>query len=235
MKKNLRAILFALLIIPFTKTSGQFVDIPDSNFRFFLKTKYSNAFNEFNQIDTTNFSVISEDSLNVAELSISNLEGLEYFKSLNYLDISSNHLNSIQPNLLPNKLNYLNCSSCDLTTLPRLPDSLIFLNCYNNKISLLPNLPNKLITLNCSFNEINEIPSLPTMLETLDCSNNYPLVNLPILPSNLKYLSCFEDQITLLPTLPNTLEYLNCSYNKLNSLPTLPNSLKYINSAGNNL
>jgi Leucine-rich repeat (LRR) protein len=56
---------------------------------------------------------------------------------------------------------------------------------------------------------------------------------LPTLPQNLKYLSCYGNQLTSLPTLPQNLQSLSCSNNQLTLLPTLPQNLEYLYCSNN--
>ncbi len=59
----------------------------------------------------------------------------------------------------------------------------------------------------------------------LSCLN---LKNIPCLPSGLKYLYCYNNQLQTFPTLPGGLEYLYCSSNQLQTLPNLPGGLKIL-------
>jgi len=65
--------------------------------------------------------------------------------------------------------------------------------------------------------------------------NYLNLITLPVLPNNLKYLYCSNNQLTILPTLPNSLVILNCSYNQLSELPELHNNLIKLNCYNNQL
>ena len=69
------------------------------------------------------------------------------------------------------KLQKLNCSYNQITSLNNLPQSLITLNCSNNQITSLNNLPCSLIRLCCYCNKITSLDNLPESLQELYCSN----------------------------------------------------------------
>jgi hypothetical protein len=201
MKKLFVIFLFFLI----KKSSAQtWVTIPDTNFVSYLQNIIPNAMNG-HQLDVTNTLVTNRYGINVGNLNISSLVGIQYFTSLKLLYCNNNSLNNLPP--LPNKLQALECFSNFFINLPTLPDSLRTLKCYDNKI-------------------IN-LPSLPISLTYLNCGNN-PLINLPVLPNALTYLSCRYDSLTSLPALPDSLTFLDCSYNNLTTLPSLPNSINQL-------
>ena len=76
--------------------------------------------------------------------------------------------------------------------------------------------------------------TLPSTLRELHCYNNQ-LTSLPTLPSTLRTLYCYINQLTSLPTLPSTLTHLDCSSNQLTSLPTLPSTLTKLYCYNNRL
>jgi len=82
---------------------------------------------------------------------IKNLNGIEYFTSLTYLD----------------------CSGHQLTSLPSLPSSLVHLVCGKNQLTTLPRLPSGLLSLFCDWNQLTSLPSLPSKLQTLYCNSNF--------------------------------------------------------------
>lgn len=125
--------------------------------------------------------------------------------------------------VLPNSLEELYCSFCDLIELPvMLPPTLKILGCANNKLTQLPMLPHTLKKLRCSNNLLTELPVLiHTSLVYLGCSGNQ-LTELPELPSTLKILECDNNQLTELPVLPPTLEELSCSGNQIKKITNIP-------------
>lgn len=172
-----------------------------------------------NLLDTTCNLVMNATSLNCKNSGIVNLDGIQYFDSLDTLICESNPLTNLTA--LPNSLRLLSCHSCSLQTLPALPNLLNSLNCSSNQLSILPNLPDSLKILNCSNNQLTILSPLNDSLVNLDCSSN-SLISLPVLPDSLDFLYCSSNQITLLPSLPAGLKHLYCSYNLLTSLPSLP-------------
>ena len=118
--KCLVLMLFFVLCVG-TRLQGQFIDIPDANFRARLQTLYPACFGGVggNQLNTSCPAVTSANTLNVQNLNITNLIGVGAFTNLQTL----------------------NCSSNQLTSLPTLPMNLQFFSCYDNQLASLPVLP----------------------------------------------------------------------------------------------
>ena|ERR1700756_2102516 len=230
MKKQL-FIAVAIFLLFKTQAQTWFV-IPDTNFANYLHTIVPTAM-QHDSLDTSNPLVTTTThSINVYNKNISDLNGVQYFTSLTYLNCGGNPITNLPA--LSNNLTYLNCSSTFLPNLPILPSSLVHLYCQSNSFTSLPALPNSLTLLCCNTNSLTTLPALPSSLDTLICGEN-KLTNLPVLPSSLIDLWCGTNSLTTLPALPNLLAYLDCSYNNLTNLPTLPVSLTYLECALNSL
>jgi hypothetical protein len=241
-------------------TIGEAIDITDDfidlNFRAEVYKLISKQAPE--HIYNTDVAWVTE--LNVSrgntQYSISDLSGIEHFKSLKYLNCSEQQLeeldvsentalerlicfeNQLRTLKVSNNtaLTHLNCDDNQLTELD-IPNNtvLITLNCGHNKITELPALPDSLINLICYVNRLTTLPELPDTMEMLFCGDN-PLTALPSpLPSHLIDLRCWNDQLSVLPDIPIGLLHLDCSTNKLTSLPKLPNELKHLVFTSNNL
>ncbi|MES2133091.1 MAG: T9SS type A sorting domain-containing protein [Bacteroidota bacterium] len=225
--------LFILLALALclTNLKAQFVTIPNANFVSWLQTNVPSAMNG-NQMDTTNVAITTYTYINVQNLGITDLTGVQYFDSLKALDCTNNQL-SFLPSL-PSRLLSLTCSQNQLTSIPSLPYVLGYMDCSNNQLTNLPLLPNTIRYLYCSYNQLSSLPALPSSLLGLWCYNNL-LTSLPPIPSGTNYLYCFYNNLTSLPTLPTGLLVLNCSYNQLNSLPTLPSGLSHLICSYNQL
>ncbi len=83
MKKPFLFLLF-LALIAITPAKAFLVTIPDANFRARLQTLYPACF-VGTQMETTCTSVTTAISLNVDNLNIANLSGVQYFTSLQNL------------------------------------------------------------------------------------------------------------------------------------------------------
>ncbi|HTB06000.1 MAG TPA: T9SS type A sorting domain-containing protein [Bacteroidia bacterium] len=208
--------------------SAQFVTIPDANFAAYLNTVVPSAMSG-NQMDTTSTAVTTLSRIDVENMGIADLTGVQYFKSLITLDCGSgspstdtNRLTSLPA--LPNTLDTLICGNTRLTVLNKLPSSLKVLWCYINKLDSIPNLPNTLVALRCYDNQLKSLPSLPASFTYLDCSSNQ-ISTIPTLPGNMQTLACAGNLLTSLPVLPSTLTFLDCSVNQLTNLPPLPGTL----------
>lgn len=131
---------------------------------------------------------------------LTNIDSIEYFTSLEILDISCNQIKSI---------NYL-------------PPTLQELCCYDNKISYIIGSPN-LKKLVCSCNSLTEISDYPS-LESLSCDNN-SIVKIGYYP-NLKYFSCWSNPISEIYSM-DQLQELNCSQTNITEIPNMP-SLEHL-------
>lgn len=213
---------FICLIYSFTITSvtvAQTVPIPDPNFVNWLNSNGFASCLTGNQLDTACIPVVNAITLNCKNSGISNLDGIQYFDSLDTLICYSNPLINLP--VLPSSLRLLSCYSCSLQSLPSLPDFLTNLDCKSNQLSVLPNLPDSLKVLDCSNNQIVSLPAFNNLLYTLNCSSNL-LTSLPVLPDSLKYFDCSSNQLDSIPLIPVGLLTLYCSFNSITSLPGLP-------------
>jgi len=134
------------------------------------------------------------------EHTISDLSGIEHFKSLRDLYCYNNSLTSLDlsQNLM---LEYLGCGMNELTSLDLSNNTELYgLDCYSNQLTTLNVSKNtKLRYLYCNDN----------LLETLDFSNN----------TVLESLYCYNNVLTSLDVSKNSkIDYLNCGMNKLTTL-----------------
>jgi hypothetical protein len=170
--------------------------------------------------------------LNVNELEIKDLSGLEYFRGLKELWCCGNLLKKLPA--LPDALEELYCQDNQLEALTPLPAGLKILFCNGNELEALPPLPENLICLDCSGNKITSLWGLPARLQQLDCGRN-ELTVLPDLPAYLLYLYCGGNRLNALPNLPGNLVRLSCENNELTELPRLPSRIENLICYGNNL
>ena len=144
-------------------------------------------------------------SLNFFEI-VKSLDMYDNITEINYNQ--STHIRAKQIDnisTLPKYLHTLDCTYCNLTSLPELPDTLRLLTCSANKLTELPKLPDKLTGLFCNNNLIKKLPKLPNTLERLNCSDN-ELVELPELPSCLELIYAANNKITKFPLSLNYLK-----------------------------
>jgi uncharacterized repeat protein (TIGR01451 family) len=235
-------IFFAFIILCCSKSNAQYVTIPDQYFKQFLIDHYPGCMNASGMLDTTCTAVVNETTLNLSlpvpnqSYWIHDFTGVQYFKNLNYLDISfavitsaiifPPSLDSLATNFsyaeaisglnLPRSLKYWKSDYCSLINSQPYPDSLLYLSARSAGLTQLQSLPTGLLYLDVASDFSNY-------------QNN--ISSLPQLPPTLKYLDCAGNRLLLLPDLPPGLTYLNCTYNGtytgstyngLSTLPTLP-------------
>ena len=250
-----KILLSVVLCFALVSARGQFVTISDP---MMVNAFHVNGLGNClvgNQLDTTCPALLNAIYFDCYHKFISDLTGISYCDSLQYLSCGANYLTSLPP--LPPKLKQLSCIGNLLDSLPALPVSLVELYCYDNNLSELPVLPASLLYLDCSRNYLYKLPILPDSLRSLyfsgnwldslqslqslssllslDCSDNQDLDSLPDLPLTLRHFECWGNSIRLLPDLPPFLEYLNCRSNGLDSLANLPSTLTYLDCSSNHL
>ncbi|MBL0048565.1 MAG: T9SS type A sorting domain-containing protein [Bacteroidetes bacterium] len=252
-KTTLRAFAFFFLLS--SNLLAQNFWVPDPVFRAQLKLKLSaNCFTPQDSLISNSLDLALLKKLDVSNLNISSLEGVQYLTSLKSLNCSNNNLFHLPQ--LSDSLIYLNCVANALLDFPplppsldsllgagndfqanltQLPDSLHYFHCNGCELTALPPLPASLRYLSCSSNHLTTLPTLPATLQYLDCSMMYipGSITFPVLPSSLNTLKCDNDSLTSLPPLPNTLKHLYCGVNLLTSLPLLPDSLKNLGCSAN--
>jgi uncharacterized repeat protein (TIGR01451 family) len=229
---RLRVVLLILFLPVITQdTQAQWVQVPDSSFRNAISALVPAAING-TMLDTTNVQITGMDSLNVANLGIHDLSGIQYFDSLRVLICKLNSLQSLPP--LPSTLEVLNAFFNQLTTLPVLPSTLITIDVSNNNLVSLNALPSSLVTLNCSGNLLTSLPTFPQNLETLNADQNQ-LSSLPSLPQSVHFLYVNRNQLSTLPSLPVSLYKCEVSYNHLTSLPSIPSTVWWLHCDYNQL
>ena len=207
------------------------VTIPDPDFVNYLTTNFGACMNG-NQLDTTCWQVVDARSLDLREQGpIHNLQGIQFFKKLNFLNCTGIELETLPA--LPPSLNHLYCDSNKLVSLPKLPSQLGLLRCSYNLLTSLPALPKSLDQVMCNYNQIKELPPFSDSLTILYCDHNQ-LKSLPEL-KQLSQLSCSFNQLLKLPDLPVSLNYLECGNNELTTLPKLPPHLTYLHCANNKI
>ena len=105
------------------------------------------------------------------------------------------------------------------------------------RIFKLPKLPPNLHTLDCSYHPITDLSGLPSTLRSLKCFYNQLQILPDSLPPTLRRLDCAHNQLIKLPdSLPPTLQRLYCNNNQLRSLPgTIPPTLQTLDCNHNQL
>ena len=193
---------------------AQFTSLPDSNFELALvNLGLDNMVDGF----VLNSSIDTLTSLIVPGCSIESLEGITAFQSLNYLDCSSNNIDTLD--LSNNYLNYLDCSDNQLIEID-----------VSNHLNLQ--------TFKCSYNEFIQIDvtqntsllyfeCIKNKLTSLDISNNVFLIE----------LWCNDNNLTSLDVAGIDMYVLICDNNQLTTIDNLSDniSLKHLSCSGNNI
>jgi len=191
-------------------------NFPDDNFREYLLNQ------DYGQDGVlTETEIMFIDDMDVYDMEISSLQGIEYFTALTVLDCEDNELTTLDISK-NTALVKLYCSMNYLTSLDITNNvALKCLSCYDNELTSLDVSKNTALTfLDCEENKITALDvSMCTELESLTCGDN-ELTQLDI--SNLTYLeslNCYYNDLTTLDVSNNpNLEYLNCENNQLSSL-----------------
>ncbi len=222
MNNTLKCFILALFLLKMTSSQAQYATIPDPVFADWLTSHYPDIMNG-NQMDTTHTQIGFILDLQLVDLGISDLTGIQYLDSLRTLACYTLPVTELPR--LPAGLRYLACCYTQISALPELPEGLWDILCHNNYLTSLPDLPQVISTLACHDNQLTGLPPLPNGMVDLRCHNNQ-ISSLPqILPSNLQFLSCGNNGLSVIPALPPRMVALSCSDNQLTELPDLPDSL----------
>jgi Leucine-rich repeat (LRR) protein len=227
----------------FTKTTKNappppgITNIPDINFEKKLISIGLDSGNPDGKVLTSDISYLT--NLNIASSSISDLTGIQDFKALQTLNISSNQLTNL--NITNNlALNSLDCSSNQLTSIAVSKNiALEYLDCRINQLMVLDVSSNTaLTTLICNSNKLTALDvSKNILLNKLTCYTN----SLSILDVSknvaLTSLYCYSNQLITLDVSNNTaLTSLICNSNQLTALDVSKNtSLTVLNCGSNKL
>ena len=166
----MKKLLLILLCLPFM-TFGQMTYVPDDNFeQELINLGYDNIIDDY--VLTSNINLL--DSLNVSDLNISDLTGIEDFTNLEYLDCGFNQLTSLDVSQSP-ALTSLNCSTNVITSLnlSQCP-ALEYLECGVNQLTSLDlSQSSSLSSLSCVGNQLTNLDvSQNTSLTQLYCAMN---------------------------------------------------------------
>ena len=220
----MKHLLLTLTLLTSFFASAQIVSIPDANFK--------NALLNHNPVIDTN----GDGEIQVSEaegvtqlgylselrnLEIENLQGIEAFINLSFLNIEQNLLTEldVSQNIL---LEELICGGNQLTGLDVSQNvNLLTLSCANNSITELDLSANVLLEqVTCFNNQITQLDfSQNTNLIQLSCEKN-PLNSLNVTQCpDLNLLYCYEANLSELDLSQNTnLEWLSCHRNNISVL-----------------
>ena len=204
---------------PVTPTVRVAIDkenFPDDNFREYLLDQDYGKDGVLTEREIMNIT-----EMDVYDMEISSLQGIEYFTALTVLDCDDNELTTLDISK-NTALVTLYCSMNYLTSLDITNNvALVYLDCYDNELTSLDVSKNTALKyLDCEENMITALDiSMCTELVSLACGYN-DLTQLDI--SNLTYLEdlyCYDNYLTTLDVSNNpNLEKLKCEDNQLSSL-----------------
>lgn len=228
-----------LTLISFIQVAkAQNVYIPDANFKAALVN--NPAINTSN--DNDGEIQLSEagaytGSIDVSNLGITDLTGIEAFTGITYLNCSYNSLDSLDISFNTALVNLI-CGDNSLMSLNVYQNTFLqFIQCDYNQLTSLDVSNNTALTrLFCVHNQLTSpYLVLNTALETLNCSYNQ-LTSLDVSQNRaLSSLSCGSNQLTSLNILQLTaLNDLECSSNQLTILDISDNFMLTYLSCGSN-
>ena len=145
-------------------------NFPDPTFRDYVSQNFDKSHHDV-KLSQNELDDVKKIAIN--NTSVTSLQGIEYFKNLDFLDCSRNKITSLK---LGNNTNLcmLDCSINNLTSLDVSKNiNLDFLDCSRNKITSLDVSKNiNLRMLNCSGNQLTSLDlSGNTMPISLSCNN----------------------------------------------------------------
>src|SRR5438046_1650957 len=116
--KHLLILLTVLLAFTFP-SKAQYITIPDPSLRSLLLDRYPSCFNALQQMDTTCSPIINETQFAFVNASITDWQGFQYLRSLQYLDFFGSYPNGLP--VLPSTLKTLQVTGFGNGSLPALP------------------------------------------------------------------------------------------------------------------
>jgi hypothetical protein len=242
--------LFTIILVLFftSNVEAQIVNIPDINLKnTLINSPLADLGNGYNEIADTN----GDGEIQVAEaeavlglfigsLSISDLEGLQYFVNLEVLNCAQNGSIAYVPSTFMPNLRELICSSNQLTSLdvsqnPFLEVLKFGFNLIDNIDVTQNNFLKELYFSGCNISELDITQC--NLLEKLFCNGNQ-LVNIDLTQNiNLNMLHCQNNILTALDVSSNVnITSLYCNDNSISNLDLNQNLLvEYIYCYKNNL
>lgn len=236
-----RLLLLTLSLASTSVLLAQTFVLPDDNFKKCLNTIYPTTLNASGELIISEASKIT-GRFSCNDYGIENLDGIQYFTSINILQMQKNNI-KYAPSLNDLKnLEQLDLNQNELTELPDISKlaKLTKLSVQQNNLAALPDLSNHPLLTNLVVhnNYLKKIPSLDklTKLEYVNVAHN-ELKELPNLDKlvALNTLHCFSNELTSLPKLDSlkSLEFMQTHKNNLTQLPKLPKTCRlkslYIN------
>lgn len=228
----MRNIIIILLLCCLAILSiAQTYPISDTAFISFLKENHPTVLTSTNELKIAEASNLS-GALLMSDKGITNLDGLQHFKSIHYVYASNNNLVTLPVLDSLKVVRTLHINNCGLIQLPKM-DGMVFLNdfeAYDNKltsIKAIEKLPS-LKKVTAYKNQITTFPNFgnPAQITYLHLGGN-PLDSIPTLTSftNLEGLELWG---TGMKTTPNVstlskLKTLNLGSNNLVNEPNLSN------------
>ncbi|WP_179352158.1 T9SS type A sorting domain-containing protein [Winogradskyella vidalii] len=206
-------------------TSITYITIPDANFKSYLVGNGAINTDYDQEISVAEAHAVT-GALDVSNLAISDLTGIEAFINLTALDCSDNTISALDVSTITG-LTSLNCKENNIGSLNVQGTSLITLDAEDNSLTSLDvsNLAT-LTTLNTRSNSISNLNLQgATALEVLDCSDNsLSTLNVSV-NTNLIDLNCSDNNLTTVDvTNLTTLTGLNISDNAISSIVLTANS-----------
>lgn len=167
----------------------------DPNFREFLKEHYDKNHDKFLSPEE-----LAVTAMDCRQCNISDLQGIEYFTKLEWLNCCDNQLTSLDLSWNP-ELTYLDCDRNFLVSLNLTQNAkLETLLCFENQLSNLDLSGNpELIWLNCESNQLSDLNlSQNPKLKELHCAVNN-LTSLELSQNvELGQFSCYRNHLTSL-------------------------------------
>ncbi|MGN1087403.1 MAG: leucine-rich repeat domain-containing protein, partial [Porcipelethomonas sp.] len=206
-------------------------NFPDAKFRNYIIDNL-NTDDDENTLSAEEIAAVTE--IDVLNMGISDLKGIEYFTALTKLQCSTNSLKSldVSQNTL---LTELYCNNNSLTSLDVSKNTALkLLYCNNNSLTSLDVSQNTALTeLWCTSNQLTSLDSgNNTALTKLYCGSN-KLTSLDVSKNTeLTLLSCANNSLTSLDLSQNTeLTDLYCNYNPLIAVNAASTISKYFGAS----
>jgi hypothetical protein len=230
MKIKNAALVPLIFLLAIIQSQGQItVVLKDTSFLGCLKGHYPSTINTSGQLIVAEAAKL-QGSLVCQNRNIKSAEGIQYFTSVNTINLQTNYITYLPDisnltklktfNVAENALNYLP----EFSKLPGLQE----IYAHRNKIKVVPDLSNNdsLKTLYIHSNLLDTIPDFSQLTQLVRLNLTYN--NLRYIPNldkmvSLQIFECWKNGLVELPPLDalKNLNTLNASYNNLTKVPSL--------------
>jgi uncharacterized repeat protein (TIGR01451 family) len=212
------------------------VTITNPSLRQQLKILFPSAFNQANEMDTTNAQLINARSVSLYDLTGGTPDwyGVQFMDSLDSMTVSGSY--SV-PNYCPPSLSTMLIQNPRASTIGPFTGNFTYLSiggtAWNYTTTAITGIPDAVENLEITWQaNLTSISNLPQNLRFLNLQDGL-ITSIPNLPPLVDSLLMRNTKITSIPFIPSTMRYMEVDISTLTSVGALPGSLRWLSLYGN--